>query len=211
MSAVKEETVKTAGMKEQPREAALPAKTTQTPAPMTPATFLPSLWAENPFTFMRRFTGDMERFFEDFGSFRLAPLLRRDLWPRMGEFGRAVWTPEVEVIKRGGQLVVRADLPGLSKEDVRIEIMPEALTISGERKEEKEEKGEGFYRTERSYGTFFRRIPLPEGVKTEEATATFKNGVLEVVMAAPQREPVGRTLEIKGETEAPAAVKAAAG
>ena len=211
MSAVKEDPGKTEGLNEQPVGHALSAKGAepQTPARREPSR--PTLWTESPLVFMRRFTEDMERFFDDFGSFRLGPLFRRDLRPRLAEFGRGVWSPEVEVFKRDGNLVVRADLPGLAKEDVTVELADEALTLSGERREEKEEKGEGFYRTERTYGAFFRRIPLPEGVETEGATATFRNGVLEVVMAAPQREPKGRTLEIKEESAKPAGAKAAAG
>lgn len=206
MSAVKEETVQTNGTKERAAERALLTKGDE-PTTVRRATFFPSLWEDNPFVFMRRFAGDMERFFEDFGSFRVMPLLRRDVWPRVGEFGRAVWTPQVEVFERDGHFTVRADLPGVTKEDVKVEVVDAALTISGERKEEKEEKGEGFYRTERTYGSFFRRIPLPEGAKAEEAEATFKNGVLEVSMPAPKREPTGRTLEIK---EPAAEAKAAA-
>jgi len=71
------------------------------------------------------------------------------------------------------------------------------LTISGERKEEKEEKREGFYRSERSYGSFYRKIPLPEGAKTENAAATFHNGVLEITMPAEKVEMPARKLEIK--------------
>ena len=206
MSAVKEEKVQTNGAAAETPERQLLTKGEETtPARRTP--FFPGLWEENPFAFMRRFAGDMERFFEDFGSFRVMPLLRRDLWPRVGEFGRAEWSPEVEVFERDGHFTVRADLPGLKKEDVKVEVVEGALTISGERKEEKEEKGEGFYRSERTYGSFFRRLPLPEGVKAEEAAATFKDGVLEVTMPAPKREPTGRTLEIKEETEAKAAAK----
>ena len=93
---------------------------------------------------------------------------------------------------------------------MKVEVVEGALVISGERKEEKEEKGEGFYRSERTYGSFFRRLPLPEGVKSEEAAATFKNGVLEVTIPAPKREPTGRRLEIKEPTEAPAEARAAA-
>jgi HSP20 family protein len=209
MSAVKEERVQSNGAEGRPAEPPLLTKGEEV-APPRRATFFPGLWEENPFAFMRRFAGDMERYFEDFGSFRVMPLLRRDLWPRVGEFGRAGWSPEVEVFERDGQLTVRADLPGLTKDDVKVEVADGVLTISGERKEEKEEKGEGFYRTERTYGKFFRRLPLPEGVKTAEAAATFKHGVLEVVMPAAKREPTGRTLEIKETTEAPTEAKAAA-
>jgi HSP20 family protein len=202
--------VQTDASQEQPAESAQLTKGEET-APERRPPFFPSLWEEHPFVFMRRFAGDVERFFGDFGSFRLSPLLRRDVWPRVGEFGRAVWSPEVEVFERDGQFTVRADLPGVTKDGVKVEVADAALIISGERKDEKEEKGEGFYRSERTYGSFFRRIPLPEGVKADEASATFKNGVLEVTMPAPQREPQGRTLEIKEEAEAPAEAKAAAG
>ena len=206
MSAVKEEKVQTNGAAAETPERPLLTKGEET-TPARRAPFFPVPWEENPFAFMRRFAGDMERFFEDFGSFRVMPLLRRDLWPRVGEFGRAEWSPEVEVFERDGHFTVRADLPGLRKGDVKVEVVEGALTISGERKEEKEEEEEGFYRSERTYGSFFRRLPLPEGVKTEEAAATFRDGVLEVTMPAPKSEPKGRTLEIKEETEAKAAAK----
>jgi HSP20 family protein len=83
------------------------------------------------------------------------------------------------------------------------------MTISGERKEEKEEKREGFYRSERSYGSFYRQVPLPEGAKTENATATFHNGVLEVTIQAPKVEPSIRNLEINAATEPKAKTAAA--
>ncbi|HEX8501297.1 MAG TPA: Hsp20/alpha crystallin family protein [Pyrinomonadaceae bacterium] len=104
---------------------------------------------------------------------------------------------QVEVFEREGQLVVRADLPGLKKEDVKVEVSNDTLTISGERKSEHEEKREGFYRSERSYGSFQRQIPLPEGVNADDARATFNNGVLEISIQAPQRESRSRRLEIK--------------
>jgi len=113
------------------------------------------------------------------------------------------------VLRNDGQLMVRADLPGLKKEDVKVELTNDMLTISGERKEENEEKREGFYRSERSYGSFCRQIPLPDGVKTETANATFSNGVLEITMPAPKMEPQARNLEIKEPTEQKS-VKAAA-
>jgi HSP20 family protein len=108
-----------------------------------------------------------------------------------------MWSPEVEVFEREGQLVVRADLPGLTKDDVNVEVSDDAINISGERKSEHEERGEGYYRSERSYGNFYRSIPLPEGVNAENLDATFRNGVLEITMPAPQRQSRGCQIEIK--------------
>jgi HSP20 family protein len=100
----------------------------------------------------------------------------------------AQWTPQIEVFHRGNDLVVRADLPGMNKEDVNVEIGDHSITIQGERREEHEEEKEGWYRSERSYGSFYRTIPLPEGTITDSAKATFKNGVLEIVLQAPPKE-----------------------
>jgi HSP20 family protein len=116
----------------------------------------------------------------------------RPVFEPKGEF----WTPDIEMFTKDNTLHVRADLPGLTKEDVTVELTEEALTIRGERKKEKEEKGEGFYRTERSYGTFYRVLPLPEGVKTETAKAEVRDGVLEITMPMAKLEEKKRTLEI---------------
>lgn len=161
----------------------------------------------NPFGMMRRFTKDMERLFNDFEEFRFSNFFK-DVAPFRMEFDRE-WVPQVEVLHNDGQLMVRADLPGLTKDDVTVELTDDMLTISGERKEEKEEKREGFYRSERSYGSFYRQIPLPDGTKTEDATATFLNGVLEITMRAPKTETPTRKLEIKEPTEKKS-IKAAA-
>ena len=109
----------------------------------------------------------------------------------------AEWSPQVEVTERDGQLVVRADLPGLNKDDVQVELRDEAIIIRGQRKQEREEKREGYYRSERSYGSFYRQIPLPKGIDTEKATANFNNGVLEVTMPVAQGEAQGRQLQIQ--------------
>jgi len=146
---------------------------------------------------MRRFTKNMERLFEDFEGFRIPGFFNREFFPFRTEFENVEWMPQVELLQNNGELMVKADLPGLTKNDVKVELTDEMLTISGERKEEKEEKREGFYRSERSYGRFYRQIPLPEGVKTDKAAATFRNGVLEVTMPAPKMEPHTRKLEIK--------------
>ena len=154
----------------------------------------------NPFGMMRRFTKDMERLFNDFEEFRF-PNFFKDFAPFGMEFDKVEWVPRIEVLQNNGQLMVRADLPGLTKDDVKVELTDDMLTLSGERKEEKEEKHEGYYRSERSYGSFYRQIPLPEGAKTEDATATFRNGVLEITMPAPKVETSTRKLEIKEPTE----------
>ena len=106
--------------------------------------------------------------------------------------------------------MVRADLPGLTKDDVNIEVTDEFLTISGERKEEKEEKQEGFYRSERSYGSFYRQIPVPDGAKTENAAATFNNVVLEIKIQVPKVTAPTRKLEITEPTEKKSAKAATA-
>jgi len=137
-------------------------------------------------TLMNRFANEIERLFEDFGLGRV--------W---GEVGRAEWAPEIEVFERGGQLIVRADLPGLTSNDVKAEITDNALTIQGVRKREHKEEREGWYRSERSYGSFFRSIPLPEGINADEAKASFRDGVLEITMPAPKREERRRSIEIK--------------
>ena len=141
----------------------------------------------------------MERLFDDFGGYRVFRVSSNERsFPFGREFENVAWTPKIEVLRNNGDMTVRAELPGLTKDDVKVELTDEALTISGERKEEKEEKREGFYRSERSYGTFYRQIPLPQGVDAEKATATFNNGVLEVTVQVPKIEATRLALlEIK--------------
>jgi len=149
----------------------------------------PSSFHNSPFSFMRRFSEEMDRLFEDF-------TFGHGLTSGRGEFGRGLWSPQVETFERQGQLVIRADLPGLSKDDVNVEMSDDAITISGERHNENEENREGFYRSERSYGSFYRQIPLPEGVDANDAKATFNNGVLEITLNASQLQSRNRRLEI---------------
>jgi HSP20 family protein len=166
--------------------------------------------ALTPFGFMRRFATDMERLFDEFEGFRFPSLFGREFFPFTREFEHVHWVPELEVLQTNGQFVVRADLPGLKREDVKVELTNEVLTISGERKEEKDEKREGYYRSERSYGSFYRQIALPEGTKTDTAKAEFNDGVLQVTMQARVREPQKRLLEIKPGEESARAKAAAA-
>jgi HSP20 family protein len=142
---------------------------------------------------MRRFAEEIEPFFAGFG------LKRRGFYPNVVRMPIAApWTPSVELFYANEAIVVRAELPGLNKEDVKVEIVKGALTIEGERKYEKEVTKKGHFTTERAYGTFFRRIALPEDAMVAEAKAVFKNGVLEVTIPTPAlKEELGRRLEIK--------------
>ena len=115
-----------------------------------------------------------------------------------GGLPSAFWAPQVEVFDRGDNLVVRADLPGLSREDVNVEVEDDALVISGHRHNQFEDEGEGFYRSERGYGSFYRVIPLPQGVEAQACNATFRDGVLEVTLPRPaQRRPATRKVDIR--------------
>jgi len=96
------------------------------------------------------------------------------------------WTPAMDVVATEDAYVLRADLPGLSDEDVSIEVEDGVLKVSGERKVSNEEKGEGYYRVERSFGRFSRTLRLPEGVDADAVTATFDKGVLEVRVPKPE-------------------------
>ncbi len=159
----------------------------------------PSLWAESPFSLIGRFSEEMEQLFGDlFADFGTA---RRRLGPRGGHafgFPQAQWVPPIEVLERDDKLVVRAELPGLSKDDVKVEVTDDLLTIAGERREEREETREGYRHSERRYGRFSRSVPLPEGVRPEDVKCTFQNGVLEITMPAPQRVERSRRIEIQG-------------
>ena len=149
-----------------------------------------------PFSLMRRFSEEMDRVFGDFGfGASLAPGIGRELG-RLGDIEGSMWLPQVEAFERDGELIVRADLPGLTKDDINVDITDDAITIRGERRQEKEENEEGYYRSERSYGSFYREIPLPSGVNRDEANASFRNGVLEITMPAPARQSSSRRIEI---------------
>src|SRR5215472_6647619 len=142
--------------------------------------FMRGNWFDmHPFSLMRKFTDEMDRFFHGFRT----------------EGG--VWTPALEVKEESGKLRVFAELPGLKAEDVKVAVTEDAVTIEGERKNEKEEKGEGFYHTERSYGRFYRSIPLPKGADTEKASAAFNNGVLELTIPIPESKAKTREIPIK--------------
>jgi HSP20 family protein len=97
------------------------------------------------------------------------------------------WIPAMDLVEAGDDFVLRADLPGLSEDDVNIELDDNVLTISGQRKAEHEEHKEGYYRVERASGSFSRSLTLPDGVDPERVQASFDRGVLEVRIPKPEQ------------------------
>lgn len=92
----------------------------------------------------------------------------------------SLWLPDIEMHEKEDEVVVRADLPGLSSKDIDIDVEPTGITIRGERKFAEEVKEKDYYRSERHYGAFERIVPLPTEIKPSEAKAAFKDGVLEI-------------------------------
>jgi HSP20 family protein len=109
------------------------------------------------------------------------------------------WLPAMDLVERGDEFVLRADLPGVPENEVNIELEDNVLTISGERKSEHEERTDGYYRLERASGSFSRSLTLPDGVDPEKVQASFDNGVLEVRIPKPeQRKPRKVTISAGG-------------
>ena len=165
-------------------------------------TLVPAPASRDPFAILRQMTSELDRAFDEWPSFR---------WPSFRQLmarESTAWSPRIDVFERDNRLVTRVDLPGMKKDDVSVEVKDGHLTLSGERKREKEEKKDNVYRTEREYGSFYRAIPLPEGVRLEDVKATFADGVLEVTMPLPAKaEATVRKIQI--EDAQPAAKSAA--
>ena len=123
---------------------------------------------------------EMDRLLQNFGGGR--------------DLEQSLWSPQIELFEDGGKLHLRADLPGMSKDDVHCELRDNALILEGERKQEQSDERGGW--SERSYGRFFRQIPLPENVNPDTAKASFKDGVLEITLDAPKKNEKGKKIEI---------------
>lgn len=134
------------------------------PLPFVLASEMPSL---NPISLMRRFTEEMDRLFGSSGHTTQEMNL---------------WTPAIEVHEQDGHLMISADLPGLRKEDMKVEVTKDSIILQGERKQVHQEKHEGYSRSERTYGRFYRAIPLPEGANVDKASAQLANGTLEITI-----------------------------
>ncbi len=126
---------------------------------------------------------EMARFWNQLSPFAgWSPFRAPRVWAQTGP----AWEPTADVYEKDDNLIVKAELPGVKKEDIDIELDQESLIIRGERHGEHEVRDEQFYRSERSYGSFYRRLPVPEGVRPDQIHASFADGVLEVRMPKPK-------------------------
>jgi HSP20 family protein len=146
---------------------------------------LPALWLDpfdifnsDPVSLFRRVQNEMTRAF--------APTGRNRASGRSDEVNPLVWVPAIDVSEQNGNLVVSAELPGLTDEDVTVEVSDDSIVIQGERQQEQEETQGGIHRTERRYGQFYRVIPLPDGADPDKARAEFVNGVLRISLPVAQ-------------------------
>jgi HSP20 family protein len=139
---------------------------------------------------MQRLSEDVDRVFGDFfGS--------RPLGNRTSPFGETTRWPEIEAFQRGDKFVIRADVPGLNKDDIKVEVLDNVLCISGERRSETERNEGSYYARERSYGSFRRTVALPTGAKTESASASFDKGVLQIEVEIPTQSARSRRIEVR--------------
>jgi HSP20 family protein len=132
-----------------------------------------------PFDPVSHFQREMNNLFESaFRGFGLSPF-GADSTPLASGI---ILKPRVDISATDNEYCITAEVPGVSEQDLKLEIADNVLTISGEKKQDKEDRGESYYRMERSYGSFQRVLTLPEDAQHQEVTATFKKGVLTVRM-----------------------------
>jgi HSP20 family protein len=132
-----------------------------------------------PFMGLTHWERDMDRMMEDFFGRRMRPWWP-ERWSRTEEM--EVKPPIVDVFEEKDDMVVKAELPGIEKDNIEVNLTDHTLTIKGEKKKEEEVKEENYYRAERSYGSFLRTLELPRDVRADQVKASFKNGILEVRM-----------------------------
>ena len=151
------------------------------------------MWSASPFGLMRRLSEDMDQLFGQLaggnGALLAGPTLR-DTQPQ--------WIPAIDVSQHEDKLVVQADLPGLGADDVTVEVDNGILTLSGERRDERETESDGVRRTERLYGRFSRSIVLPDNARADEVQASFRDGVLEITVPLSKSASPPRRVDIQG-------------
>ena len=147
-----------------------------------------------PFSMLRHLTQEMDRLFDTFG---LGGIGSQSPGRGPGQGTPSLWSPHIEMGEENGKLVIQADLPGIRKEDVNVEVESDQVVIHGERNQQRSGQHGSYYHSERSYGSFYRVIPLPEGVDGQDAQATFRDGVLHIELPMPQQRTRARRLEIR--------------
>lgn len=126
------------------------------------------------------------------------PLLPRFLSRPMTALSEAApWAPRVDVLAKDGELVIRAELPGVDKKDIKLSVVDGDLVIEGERKSEKEVREQDYYRMERMSGSFYRRLALPDGAKLEQIDANYRDGVLEISLPKAAPAVTARQIPVK--------------
>ena len=147
----------------------------------------------DPFGMLSNFERDIDRWFgEDwFGSDLLGDRVFRD-------FTESTWTPNVDIVEKDGKYIIKADLSGIKKEDIHVELKDGYLTLRGERSIENEDKKKNHHRIERTHGTFERSFRIPEGIKEKDIHARFRDGVLELTMPVPETRK-HKAIEVKVE------------
>jgi HSP20 family protein len=133
----------------------------------------------DPVSQFRRLSEQMDRWFDAFGVGRTGD---------RSQGGMNMWAPEMETFLRDDKFVIRVDLPGMTKDEVNVEVTDDSVVIHGERQQVHEENRDGFYRSERNYGRFYREVALPDGAQPDSAQANYRDGVLEVSLTVPPRE-----------------------
>jgi len=117
-------------------------------------------------------------------------------WPFKPSAQEGPWAPSVDLSETAKEVIVKAELPGMDPKDIDVSVRGDMLTLRGERKQEKEEKGENFHRVERSYGSFSRSIQLPAEVDSGKVTATYIDGVLKISLPK-TKEAAVKKIEVK--------------
>jgi HSP20 family molecular chaperone IbpA len=150
---------------------------------------LVNLW-EEPFYVMRRMSNEIDHFLDNFLH------ISRDTTPsKSGITG--VWTPAIEIARRNDQVIICADLPGIKREDVQINVAHDRVTIEGNRPELATQGEQAFHQTDRSYGHFYREIPLPEEIDSDSAAAFMDEGVLQITLPVVPPDKLVRRLDIQ--------------
>lgn len=148
-----------------------------------------------PFMDLSRWDREMDRMMDDFFTRRMRPW-----WPErwLGAPDEGIVTPSVDVYEEKDDIVVKAELPGMDKSDIQVNISDSELTLKGEKKKEEKVEEKGYYRCERSYGAFARSVQLPKDVQADKVKASFKNGILEVRLPKSE-EAKAKEIKIKVE------------